>query len=149
MVFYCPAPPARAERTVRIRACAVCLSGESVLLILLRDPVTGRHFFSFPGGRIETGESSREAAVRETAEETGYVIELAAQEALVMDYDYLWGGKSVHCLTHFFLAHPVGRTSFQPETIICGHQWVALKDCVQSLEEVFLRVITHFFDDVS
>lgn len=51
-------------------AAVVCLRGDSVLLVQRdREPNRGR--WSFPGGRIEPGETAREAAAREAAEETG------------------------------------------------------------------------------
>jgi len=46
-----------------------------LLMMLGHDPdVPARCFWFTPGGGIEAGESSREAAVRELAEETGYVL---------------------------------------------------------------------------
>lgn len=45
-------------------------------MMLGHDPdLPTRSFWFTPGGGIEAGESSREAAVRELAEETGYVLE--------------------------------------------------------------------------
>lgn len=47
-----------------------------LLMMLGHDPeVPTRSFWFTPGGGIEASESSREAAVRELAEETGYVLE--------------------------------------------------------------------------
>lgn len=127
----------------------MCLHEGAVLLILLKDPLSGRLMFSFPGGRIETGERAAEAAVRETAEETGYTITTDPGPPFVLDYDYFWAGQWISCQTHFFLAHKAGSQLFQPEGIICGHCWVTQKECHTYLEDVFLRVLTHFFDDLS
>ncbi len=47
-----------------------------LLMVLGHDPDSpSREFWFTPGGGIEAGESPREAAVRELAEETGYVLE--------------------------------------------------------------------------
>ncbi len=47
-----------------------------LLMILGHDPhLPARSFWFTPGGGLEAGEVSREAAVRELAEETGYVLE--------------------------------------------------------------------------
>jgi len=48
--------------------------GDTVLLVKRgREPSRG--YFAFPGGRVEAGESSEEAARRELLEETGIVAE--------------------------------------------------------------------------
>jgi thiamine-phosphate pyrophosphorylase len=51
-------------------AAIVCFRGEEVLLVQRgREPNRGR--WSFPGGKVEPGETARAAAERETTEETG------------------------------------------------------------------------------
>ncbi len=64
----------------------VCFRGESVLLIRRgQAPRAGE--WSLPGGRIEPGESERDAALRELREETGVEAELGAKVA-VIDADF-------------------------------------------------------------
>ena len=55
------------------------LDGEGRLLLVRgHDPhAPERSFWFTPGGGIEPGETAREAAVRELAEETGYVVNVA------------------------------------------------------------------------
>lgn len=56
---------------------AIVWRGNEVLLIKRgKAPLKGR--WSIPGGRIEWGESARDAAVREVLEETGCRIEIVA-----------------------------------------------------------------------
>ncbi len=51
-------------------AAVVCLKGDSVLLVQRgREPNLGR--WSYPGGKIQAGETARDAARREALEETG------------------------------------------------------------------------------
>jgi 8-oxo-dGTP diphosphatase len=60
----------------RPTAGVVCLRGREVLLIK-RGTAPRLGQWSLPGGRIEWGETSAEAALRELVEETGVVAELA------------------------------------------------------------------------
>lgn len=48
---------------------------ERVLLVPVRDPVDGREWWETPGGGVDPDESVVAAAVRETREETGYLID--------------------------------------------------------------------------
>lgn len=54
-------------------ACVVFREGR-YLLVEERDKVTGRMVFNQPAGHLETGESIIEGAIRETREETGYLV---------------------------------------------------------------------------
>lgn len=75
----------------RVRVICFDVSG-AVLLLKWRDPVDGRVFWEPPGGGIEPGETSREAAVRELYEETGLDAEISRRSILV-DRDYIWAGR--------------------------------------------------------
>jgi 8-oxo-dGTP pyrophosphatase MutT (NUDIX family) len=69
---------APASRVVRLGARVLFLDGvERILMVRGHDPHRPERSFWFtPGGGIEGHESAREAAVRELAEETGYVLEV-------------------------------------------------------------------------
>lgn len=49
---------------------------DGALLLIRRGHAPSRGRWSLPGGRVEPGESAREALVREMAEETGLVVEV-------------------------------------------------------------------------
>lgn len=61
----------------RVTRAAVILlnaAGEVALIERRRD---GLHYFLFPGGAVETGETVEQAAVREAAEELGLRVAIA------------------------------------------------------------------------
>jgi 8-oxo-dGTP diphosphatase len=51
---------------------------DGALLLIRRGHAPSRGRWSLPGGRVEPGETAREALVREMAEETGLVVEVGA-----------------------------------------------------------------------
>ena len=90
----------------------VCLRGDEVLLIKRgKAPRMGQ--WSLPGGRIEWGETSEQAALRELAEETGVTARLlglldvvdgiftsretgaVTRHFIMIDYAALWTGGEV------------------------------------------------------
>lgn len=51
---------------------------DGTLLLVRRGQAPSRGRWSLPGGRVEPGETSEQALVREVAEETGLVVEVGA-----------------------------------------------------------------------
>ena len=60
----------------RIRAAAIIVEGDSVLLVRERDSVGDKELWIPPGGGVEGAESLEECVKRETIEETGLSVEL-------------------------------------------------------------------------
>lgn len=56
---------------------------EGAFLLVQRGHEPARGLWSIPGGRVEPGETSREAVIRELAEETGLVVEPVAVAGVV------------------------------------------------------------------
>ena len=86
----------------RIRSSAVCIRDRRLLAIELQDPTTKKRFWSVPGGEMETNESPRDAAVRETFEETGYRVRIDDASYLETRYVFHWNARIFDCKTHWF-----------------------------------------------
>lgn len=88
----------------RERASAVCVHDGQLLCVRLRDPATGIARLFVPGGAIDPGETTPQAAARETLEETGYAVDVEAGSERVARYPFVWSGLAIDCVTHFFRA---------------------------------------------
>lgn len=120
----------------RVRASVVCWRGDQLLTVCAVDPVGGATYLFLPGGKIEPGESPAAAAVRETAEETGYAIEVTG-DAHIAEYQFLWAGKNYDCLTFFFrgrLIDPLRPAlEVNDDAYLKGVEWV----CGDQVESAF------------
>jgi 8-oxo-dGTP pyrophosphatase MutT (NUDIX family) len=82
---------------MRIRAGCVLIEGNNIALIERHR--AGRHYFSFPGGGVDEGESYEQAAVREMEEELGLQVKVIRKIA-----DVLFNGKP----QYYFLVERIG-----------------------------------------
>ena len=82
---------------MRIRA--GCILIEDNQLALIERYRAGRHYFSFPGGGVDEGESLEQAVIREVEEELGLQVDVIRKIAEVH-----FNGK----LQHYFLVERIG-----------------------------------------
>lgn len=67
---------------MKIRSAIILI--EDNKLALIERYRSDRHYFSFPGGGIDKGESPQEAAIREAEEELGIQVEIKQKVAVVV-----------------------------------------------------------------
>jgi len=98
----------------RQRASAVCVVLQHLLVVRLRDPLSGSVYHFVPGGAVEPGERPAVAAARETLEETGLEVRIDETSEVVGRYPFHWAGQTYDTTTHFFRAQPVHGSSGLP-----------------------------------
>jgi 8-oxo-dGTP diphosphatase len=101
-------------RQLRVAAYAVCVDDGRLLLARYVSPDGTQRHWTLPGGKIEHGEDPFDAVVRETAEETGYQVQV--ERLLGVDSrarHVQWGnpgGTELHSVGIFYRAQVVGGT---------------------------------------
>jgi 8-oxo-dGTP pyrophosphatase MutT (NUDIX family)/hemerythrin superfamily protein len=88
----------------RLRASVVCRAEGHLLVVRLRDPVSGVEALYPPGGGVEAGELPAETARREALEETGLHVRVDPDVKLVETYPFRWAGVDYDVTTHYFAA---------------------------------------------
>jgi len=106
-------------------------------IVFRRLPELGPHFllirdsydnWGFPKGHLEDGESPADAALRETAEETGLIGLVLRGPIRVIDWHFRFRGRHIHKYCHFFLLEsPEGEPRPQADEGITDCQWRSLR----------------------
>lgn len=122
----------------RVRASVVCEAEDRLLLVRLRDPVTGAAALYPPGGGVEPGEAPAETARREALEETGVRVRVDPALALVARYPFRWAAVDYDCVTHFFFATPEEAPAAELPRVVdvdfnLGALWLPTREALEAL----------------
>jgi 8-oxo-dGTP pyrophosphatase MutT (NUDIX family) len=99
--------------------------------LLIRDSYNN---WGFPKGHLEGSESPAEAALRETAEETGLAHLVLQGPIRVIDWHFRFRGRHIHKYCHFFLLEsPDGEPCPQVDEGITACQWRPLGEALEVL----------------
>ncbi len=129
---YVPVPAADRPHRRRAAARVVVTDGEAVLLFADTDPgIPGSRWWVTPGGGVDPGETPRQAAVRELAEETGLRVDpqQLSGPVAVREVVHGYSDQVLHqAETFFVLVTPrfevdtAGHTEGEQLTL-AGHAW--------------------------
>lgn len=101
--------PARVEKPIfEYSAGGVVLREGTVLLIRTSD-LKGRTVWAFPKGKLDRGETAKQAAIREVEEETGWRCRIEC-ELPKSEYWYQREGQRVRKAVRWFRMAPIGET---------------------------------------
>src|SRR3954452_610717 len=105
--------------------------GEAPRYLLIRDSYNN---WGFPKGHLEGDESPAQAALRETAEETGPSLLVLQGPIRVIDWHFRFRGRHIHKYCHFFLFEsPDGEACPQLDEGITACQWRPLDEALEVL----------------
>jgi 8-oxo-dGTP pyrophosphatase MutT (NUDIX family) len=127
-----------AAQQKRLRASVVCVAEGRLLVVRLRDPVTGVEAFFPPGGGVEPGETPAETARRETLEETGLHVQIDPLAELVETYPFRWAGIDYEVTTHYFGASLEGAFHETPPKVVdapynLGASWLPTAEALDAM----------------
>lgn len=105
--------------------------GEPARFLLIKDSYKN---WGFPKGHLEGDESPAQAALRETAEETGLNPLILHGPIRVIDWHFRFRGRHIHKYCHFFLFESAdGEVCPQLDEGITACQWQPLTEALELL----------------
>ena len=105
--------------------------GEPARFLLIKDSYKN---WGFPKGHLEGDESPAQAALRETAEETGLNHLILHGPIRVIDWHFRFRGRHIHKFCHFFLFESAdGEVCPQVDEGITACQWQPLSEALELL----------------
>ena len=133
-------------KNARCAARVILLNREDRILFLhAEEPKSGDRFWVMPGGGLDDGESFKEAASRETFEETGIDVTIGPC-VWIRRHEHTWNGKPADQYERFFIARTdapnadlIGK---KLDNYIIGHRWWSLDELTKSEEDFAPRKIS-------
>lgn len=102
----------------------VILDGRKVLLVQVKN-MKGKKIWTFPKGHIESGETPRQAALREVLEETGYKA-VIVRPMIRVKYAFTFQGNYIKKMVQWYLMKKLGRIGKHDASEIISIRWVSL-----------------------
>jgi ADP-ribose pyrophosphatase YjhB (NUDIX family) len=129
---------------IKVKAQVFITHQDKVLVYRVKDETTGTHIYRLIGGRVEFGELSEKAALREFVEETGLSVEpiklLGIFESLFKIH-----GKLKHELVHIYHCEFKDKSHYSKQTIPLVEPGEVLNSAQWIERKVLLHKDTPFY----
>ena len=107
-----------------VSAGGLVVRGGKVLMVQMEN-LQGDVVWTFPKGHLEKGEGSRQAALREVEEETGWACRIRAP-LMTARYHFLRNGQEVSKQVKWYWMAPVEKVGSRDSDEIMAAKWVAI-----------------------
>ncbi|MBI4052151.1 MAG: NUDIX domain-containing protein [Elusimicrobia bacterium] len=114
-------------------SCGGVVSQDGKVLVVNVKNLKGQKVWTFPKGHLEEGETSRDTALREVEEETGYRCRIL-KSLFVARYFFRRGEETVQKKVQWFWMEPGRRVGRPDVSEIFGVRWVSFRKAEQMLQ---------------
>jgi ADP-ribose pyrophosphatase YjhB (NUDIX family) len=104
---------------------------EGQVLMVKVENLQGKIVWTFPKGHLEKGEGSRQAALREVEEETGWACRILAP-LMTARYCFLRNDREVFKQVKWYLMKPLKKVGSRDSDEIMAVRWVKLSEAEKS-----------------
>lgn len=131
---------------VKVKAQVLLIYNDKVLVYRVRDEKTGQHIYRLVGGRVEFGELSEKAAVREFFEETMLEVQ---KPQLFGSFESLYNlhGKIKHEIVMVYLCDFVDKSNYDRQRIKLFEEGEILNDAEWVERKFLCQKTTPFYPE--
>ena len=128
--------------TAKVSVNCIIVKNNKLLLVQQNRPKEVDGKWSIPGGKVDEGETFKEAVIREIKEETGL-------DVISLEYLNIKQAKPHHTIKHIFKVETKGEVSF-PEDELMNAKWFSLDEIKKMKDKLrkpwVLEIIEEYFN---
>lgn len=133
---------------VKVKAQVLIVKNDKILVYRIQDEKNGQHIYRLIGGRVEFGELSEKAAVREFFEETQLEVKVLKHVGCYESI-FVKHGKQKHELVQVYLCEFIDKSQynmarfklFEPGEILNDAEWVDANFLIQESTQFYPKTL--------